>query len=94
MVERDPYLMSVLKERSAEIIAHGWNMDHLHYGGMESGQELEQIQNTKLILEKCFDQDIQGWLSPVKSQSPENSCFAGSKWVFLYDGLGQRRAAL
>ena len=68
--ERYPYLMDRLKERGDEIICHGWNMDTLHYGGLDEAAEAEQIKRSLDGLRQMTGQPVEGWLSPAKSQSP------------------------
>ena len=70
MGERYPYLMDRLKERGDEIICHGWNMDTLHYGGLDEAAEAEQIKRSLDGLRQMTGQPVEGWLSPAKSQSP------------------------
>jgi len=59
---RYPALLSELVSRNWEIIAHGLDMDHLHYEGMADEQAL--ISKTLALLPK-----VRGWLSPAKSES-------------------------
>ncbi len=59
---RYPALLKEVVSRNWEIIAHGLDMDHLHYEGMSGEKEL--IQKTLQHLPK-----VRGWLSPAKSES-------------------------
>jgi peptidoglycan/xylan/chitin deacetylase (PgdA/CDA1 family) len=68
--ERYPYLLDRLKERGDEIICHGWNMDTLHYGGLDEAAEAEQMKRALDGLRGMTGQAVEGWLSPAKSQSP------------------------
>ena len=43
LAERAPYLLQRILARGDEIICHGWDMDSLHYGGMDQQQEAELI---------------------------------------------------
>ncbi|MEP4545638.1 MAG: polysaccharide deacetylase family protein [Saccharospirillum sp.] len=69
IAERYPSLLSRLADTGAELLAHGWNMDHLHYGGQDKTEEAEQIKRTLDTLRKHSGQSIEGWLSPAKNQS-------------------------
>ena len=68
--ERYPYLLDRLKERGDEIICHGWDMDTLHYGGLDAAAEREQIKRSLDGLRQITGQPVEGWLSPARSQSP------------------------
>ncbi len=35
LAERAPYLLDRILDRGDELLCHGWNMDSLHYGGMD-----------------------------------------------------------
>lgn len=70
MVERSPYLISVLRERGAEILAHGWDMDSLHHGGLAPEEESELIDRSLDSLQKAFGAENRGWLSPARNESP------------------------
>ena len=70
MVERSPYLVSVLRERGDEILAHGWDMDSLHHGGLAPEEESELIERSLDSLQKAFGAENRGWLSPVRNESP------------------------
>lgn len=71
LAARAPYLMGLLRERGYEIIAHGWNMDTLHYGGMNPNQEADLIRRSLDVLRQTFQRDIAGWLSPARSESAQ-----------------------
>lgn len=64
-----PYLLEQLKKLDTEFICHGWNMDHLHYGGQDEKEESELIQRSVDTLRELVDSPVVGWLSPAKSQS-------------------------
>ncbi len=61
--------MQRLKEHGGEFIAHGWNMDHLHYGGQPLEEEAELVQRSVNTLRQVTGQPVRGWLSPAKHQS-------------------------
>lgn len=69
LVELYPDLTRRLADTGAELLAHGWNMDHLHYGGQDKTEEAEQIKRTLDMLRQHSGQSIEGWLSPAKNQS-------------------------
>lgn len=70
MVERSPYLISVLRERGDEILAHGWDMDSPHHGGLAPEEESELIERSLDSLRGAFDRKVRGWLSPARNESP------------------------
>lgn len=69
LAERYPYLVNKLLERGDEIICHGYHMDAPHYGGQDKGDEAELIERSLDGLRKMTQRDINGWISPSKSQS-------------------------
>jgi len=71
LAERTPYLMNVLADTGAEILAHGWDMDTLHYGGMSNKAEAELIDKTLETLRTVTKQPVTGWLSPARSESAD-----------------------
>ena len=85
IAERYPFLVGQIKERNWEIIAHGQDMNTLHYGGLEEAQEAEQIQKTVDVLRKASGQEVTGWLSPARSQS-ENTLHLLPKHGIEYCG--------
>lgn len=66
---RHPALVEACESRGWEIIAHGQDMDHLHYEGLPVEQERAQIATTLACLRRVAKGPIRGWLSPAKSQS-------------------------
>ena len=64
-----PALMQIIENNNTEIIAHGWDMDTLHYGGLPLKEEEAIIQKTLKTLQQYFTKPITGWLSPARSQS-------------------------
>lgn len=69
LVARAPYLLRRVVERGHEVIAHGWDMDTPHYGGMDPDEESAVIARTLAALRDATEQPVRGWLSPGKSQS-------------------------
>lgn len=69
LAEQTPYLVKRLKEHGGEFITHGWNMDHLHYGGQPLEEEAELVKRSVDTLRRVTGQPVRGWLSPAKHQS-------------------------
>ena len=69
VAERMPYLLDRLRERGDEILCHGWNMDHLHYGGQDAAEEAQLVRRSVETLRERTGQAIRGWLSPAKVHS-------------------------
>jgi allantoinase len=66
---RHPGLIKSCVERGWEVMANGLDMDHLHFGGMPSGEEQRLVEETLSILRRVSGQKIRGWLSPGRSES-------------------------
>ncbi len=69
IAERYPGLLADIVGAGHEIIAHGVDMNSLHYGGMDPAVERDQIAKTTDILRQSSGQAITGWYSPARSQS-------------------------
>jgi len=69
IADRHPFLVDQINERGWEVIAHGVDMNALHYGGMDDSTERTQIKTTVDTLRDKTKQDVSGWLSPARSQS-------------------------
>lgn len=69
LAKETPYLLDQLKATGGEFICHGWNMDHLHYGGQPKGEEAELVKRSVETLRSLVDTPVRGWLSPAKNQS-------------------------
>ncbi len=69
VAERYPFLIEELVSRGWEIIAHGYDMNTLHYGGLDEGQEGERIEQSLSVLRQVSGQPVTGWLSPARSES-------------------------
>ncbi|MFT4256942.1 MAG: polysaccharide deacetylase family protein [Pseudoxanthomonas sp.] len=83
LAQRYPSLLRRLKARTVELLAHGWNMDSMHHGGMTPEREADCIARTLAALSPWSDAPIRGWLSPAHSQSentPELLKAAGIEW--------------
>ncbi|MCB1689104.1 MAG: polysaccharide deacetylase family protein, partial [Halioglobus sp.] len=71
LAERAPYLLQRIAERGDEILCHGWNMDSLHYGGMDAQKERELVERSVGRLRELSGQDIRGWISPARNESEQ-----------------------
>lgn len=69
LAQETPYLLEQLKAFDGEILCHGWNMDHLHYGGQDEQEEAELVKRSVDTLRELTGQPVRGWLSPAKNQS-------------------------
>ncbi len=69
LAERVPYLLQRVVERNHELLCHGWDMDTLHYGGLDEASERDIIARSLDGLRSASGQPVTGWLSPAKSQS-------------------------
>lgn len=69
LAEKNLYLKDRLLDQPGEILCHGWNMDHLHYGGQDIDEERELVNRSVSRLRDLTQQPIRGWLSPAKNQS-------------------------
>lgn len=80
---RYPSLARALSQSGHEWLAHGWNMEEVHYGGMDEAEESALIQRTLEVLRPAAPKPIRGWLSPARSQSfdtPTLLAQAGIEW--------------
>jgi peptidoglycan/xylan/chitin deacetylase (PgdA/CDA1 family) len=66
---RHPFLVGEIGRRDWEIIAHGVNMDRLHYGGMGLAEEEALVTRCLADLRRLSGRPVTGWLSPAKSES-------------------------
>jgi len=69
VARRYPFLVQQVVQRDWEVIAHGVNMDTLHYGGMSREAERKQIEQALATLREATGKAVRGWLSPAKNQS-------------------------
>jgi allantoinase len=69
VAERYPYLFDAVRERGDEIIAHSWNMDTAHAGGLAEGEEAALVTRSLDTLRQRAGREIHGWLSPGKIES-------------------------
>ncbi|GIL40609.1 hypothetical protein [Roseiterribacter gracilis] len=66
-----------------ELVGHGRDMDHPHYGGMEEAAERALIADSLATLRDVSGQAVDGWISPGKSESqrtPELLVENGVRW--------------
>jgi allantoinase len=77
--QKYPALIKRIAETNSNIIAHGWDMDTLHYEGMTDDLELEIIDKTFSELEKAFGKNMVGWLSPARSQSASTAAILAAR---------------
>ena len=76
LAERAPYLLRRIVERGDEILCHGWNMDSLHYGGMDQQEEAELVERSLKRLRELSGQPVTGWISPARNESEHTpSCW-------------------
>lgn len=70
VAERYPALVRDLVARGHELLAHGYDMDTLHHGGLAADAEREVIAKSLGIL-RGFGAPVTGWLSPAKCESKQ-----------------------
>ena len=83
LAQRYPALMQHVVASGAELVAHGWNMDSVHHGGLAPADEAALIRRSIDALQAHSATPIQGWLSPARSQSahtPDLLREAGITW--------------
>jgi allantoinase len=66
---RHPTLVKACVDRRWEVVAHGRDMDHLHYEGLPQDAERTLVAESLAILRRVCGQPIRGWLSPARSES-------------------------
>lgn len=69
LAEKLPQLVDRILQTNSSLLCHGYQMDALHFGGMDQAQEREIIEKSLRILSTVSQQKIRGWLSPAKMQS-------------------------
>ncbi len=73
LVGRYPALMQALAATDYEWLGHGWNMDSVHYEGMDAFVECALIADSLAALRTLTPFPIRGWLSPARSQSVQTT---------------------
>ena len=71
LAQKYPVLLRDILARDESVIAHGWDMDTPHYGGMAQEEERALVEKTLTTLRDAGVPEISGWMSPGKSQSPQ-----------------------
>jgi peptidoglycan/xylan/chitin deacetylase (PgdA/CDA1 family) len=69
LAARSPYLLRQIVDRGDEIMCHGWNMDSLHYGGMDAAAEADLVHRSLQQLRELSGQVVSGWISPARNES-------------------------
>ncbi len=69
VAERYPTLLKSVADRGDEIVGHGWDMDHPHFGGQPRETERALIRDSLAVLRESSSQAVRGWISPGKSES-------------------------
>lgn len=69
LAEKNPTLIERLVRDDNEVIGASWNMDTIHYGGMDVDAEAALIEKSLSTLRIATGQAVRGWLSPARSQS-------------------------
>ena len=64
-----PQLINRIKKSAGEIIAHGWDMDHLHSAQLSTQEEHDLIKRSIDTLAQATGREVTGWLSPARNQS-------------------------
>jgi peptidoglycan/xylan/chitin deacetylase (PgdA/CDA1 family) len=83
LAERYPSLVRTVVERGDEVVGHGLDMDHPHYGGQPEPEEQALIRESLAILRRASGQPVRGWISPGKSESmntPDLLAAEGVDW--------------
>jgi allantoinase len=69
VAERYPSLLHTVVERGDEVVGHGVDMDHPHYGGQSVDEERALIHDSLSVLREASGKPVRGWISPGKSES-------------------------
>jgi len=84
---RYPQLLQDIIGAGHEIVAHGIDMDTLHYGGIDECTESDQVTQCLKVLRSMSGQKVNGWMSPAYSESfntpdivSENDCTYICDW--------------
>ena len=81
LAERHPFLLEQVTKRGWEIIAHGVDMGHPHYGGMPREEEEALVAKSIETLRQASGQAVRGWWSPIKSQSENTADLAAAQGI-------------
>lgn len=80
---RYPSLVQHVAASGAELLGHGWDMDHVHSSAIDGDREREWVSRARDALLPFSNAPLRGWLSPARSQSaitPELIREAGFDW--------------
>jgi peptidoglycan/xylan/chitin deacetylase (PgdA/CDA1 family) len=83
VAQKFPGLVRTVADRGDEIVAHGVDMDHVHYGGQPEDEERALVRECLDVLGTAARRPISGWISPGKSESmhtPDLLAAAGLRW--------------
>jgi peptidoglycan/xylan/chitin deacetylase (PgdA/CDA1 family) len=83
VAERYPSLIGAVVDRGDEVVAHGVDMDHPHFGGQPQAAEAALIEECLSVLRRVSGQPVRGWISPGKSESmntPDLLAGQGVRW--------------
>ncbi|WP_411289294.1 polysaccharide deacetylase family protein [Phenylobacterium sp.] len=83
VAERYPSLVRSVVDRGDEVVGHGLDMDHPHYGGQPEAEERAVIRESLSVLRQTTGQPVRGWISPGKSESmntPDLLAEEGVEW--------------
>lgn len=69
LAQKYPALLDEIVTAGHEVVAHGIDMDTLHYGGMDADTEKKQVNECLQVLRTMSGQPIKGWMSPAFSES-------------------------
>lgn len=88
LAQSAPQLLKRVGKHAAEIVAHGWDMDHLHSPDLSREEESVLIGRTVEVLRTATGRSVTGWLSPARNQSwhtlsllPEHGIAYCMDWV-------------
>lgn len=69
LADHAPQLLKRISQSAAEIVAHGWDMDHLHSPELSEADEQALIERCVTTLTAVTNRPVKGWLSPARNQS-------------------------
>jgi allantoinase len=69
LARRHPFLLREITRRNWELVAHGLDMGHIAYEGVDPEQERATLDRAVSMLRADSGQKVSGWLSPMQSES-------------------------
>lgn len=86
LIKHAPALAAAVKQRGWEVLGHGVDMNHIHYGGMDKAEEADNIDAAMRALSDFFGDTPTGWFSPGRGES-ENTLelLAGAGLSYVCD---------